>query len=222
MNISRTIVLVTVFSLVLAGSVLAQGPSQGPGQSSDSKEVKGCPPYEEEGRTYDSSPIPIAIDGNLDGIVTHEEWIMAGAPESSWNKFMSKYDSDGKKGYLTIEEFIDDTPPNGIDTNCDGYITVWEFRATVKGCPPYREEGRTYDSSPIPNAIDGNKDGIMTHEEWTTAGAPEGSWQAFTGKSGKDYITREEFISDTPPDGIDKNCDGYITIWEFRAKGRGE
>jgi Ca2+-binding EF-hand superfamily protein len=216
MYISKIILLASVFCLVITGSVFAQSPSKGAVQAGNSKEIKGCPPYEEKGRTYDSSPIPIAIDSNLDGILTHEEWLTAGAPEGSWNKFMNKYDSDRQKGYLTIKEFIDDSPPDGIDKNCDGFITIWEFRATVKGCPQYSKEGRTYNAIPIVNAIDGNKDGIMTHEEWTAAGAPEGSFQGFIKKSGKDYVTKQEFLAETPPNGIDKNCDGYITIWEFR------
>ena len=122
-----TIVLAAVFSLVLAGFSFAQDPA---GDAAK----KGCPPYDEPGKTYDSSPIPNAIDTNQDGIMTHEEWADAGAPEPSWNMFMEK--DKQKKGYITREEFIADTPPDGIDTNCDGYITIWEFLATKNMAPP--------------------------------------------------------------------------------------
>ena len=165
--------------------------------------------------TYNPNPIVNAIDTNMDNIMTHEEWIAAGAPESSWQGFVRASGTP----YITREQFLAETPPGGIDKNCDGYISIWEFRDTVTGCPPYREEGRTYDATPIVNAIDTNMDNIMTHEEWTRAGAPEPSWEMFMGmdKEKKGYITREEFLAESPPDTIDKNCDGYITIWEFRA-----
>jgi hypothetical protein len=35
-------------------------------------------------------------------------------------------------------------------------------------------------------------------------------------------VTKEEFLAETPPNGIDKNCDGYITIWEFRNTASGK
>jgi hypothetical protein len=44
-----------------------------------------------------------------------------------------------RQGYITREDFLTDTPPNGIDTNCDGRITLGEFLATRKwkmGGPP--------------------------------------------------------------------------------------
>jgi hypothetical protein len=103
---------------LLAGSMLAQ---EGPGK---------CPPYP-DGRKADASPIVDAIDTNKDGKMTHKEWQAAGAPEASWNMFMKK-DKIKKQGYITREDFLSETPPNGIDTNCDGKITIEEFRATKK------------------------------------------------------------------------------------------
>jgi hypothetical protein len=44
-----------------------------------------------------------------------------------------------KNGYITLEDFLSDSPPGGIDTNCDGKITLEEFLATKKwkmGGPP--------------------------------------------------------------------------------------
>jgi hypothetical protein len=43
------------------------------------------------------------------------------------------------QGYITRADFLTDTPPPGIDTNCDGKITMAEFLATKKwkmGPPP--------------------------------------------------------------------------------------
>lgn len=87
-------------------------------------------------------------------------------------------------------------------------------------CPPY-EDGRKYDASPIVTAVDKNHDGKMTRAEWDAAGAPEASWHYFENKfpevKTKGYITREQFMSEAPPNGIDTNCDAKITIEEFQA-----
>jgi hypothetical protein len=89
-----------------------------------------CPPYP-DGRKYDASPIVDAIDTNHDGKMTHEEWLAAGAPEASWNSFM-RNEEIKKQGYITREQFLAEAPPGGIDANCDGKITIEEFRATKK------------------------------------------------------------------------------------------
>ena len=115
------------FAMALTGMADAAG---GPGK---------CPPYA-DGRKPDPSPIVRAIDRNHDGRMTHAEWQAAKAPEASWHFFEQK----GKvrpPGYLTREDFLAEAPPNGIDTNCDGRITLKEFLATKKwkmGSPPAR------------------------------------------------------------------------------------
>ena len=88
-----------------------------------------------------------------------------------------------------------------------------------KTCPPYDDPNKTYDPSPIPASIDTNKDGKMTKEEWLAAGAPIASFQMFTERSKNDYVTVEEFLKETPPNGVDLDCDGKITIEEFHTFG---
>ena len=87
-------------------------------------------------------------------------------------------------------------------------------------CPPY-PDGRKPDATPIVNAIDTNHDGKMTKAEWDAAGAPEASWNMFMNKYPEakkaGYITREQFLAEAPPNGIDTACKGYITIDDFRA-----
>ena len=49
------------------------------------------------------------------------------------------------QGYITRVDFINETPPNGIDTDCDGFITLEEFLATKKwemGGPPPGPDNR--------------------------------------------------------------------------------
>jgi hypothetical protein len=86
-------------------------------------------------------------------------------------------------------------------------------------CPPYADS-RKVDASPIFDAIDINKDGRATHEEWVKAKAPEPSWNMFNGRDAikqQGYITRAQFLAESPPNGIDANCDGKITLDEFLA-----
>jgi hypothetical protein len=85
-----------------------------------------------------------------------------------------------------------------------------------KTCPPYDDPKKKGDATPIADAIDANKDGKLTKEEWIAAGAPINSFKYFTEKSKKDFVTRQEFLDEAPPNGIDANCDGKMTIQEFQ------
>jgi hypothetical protein len=93
--------------------------------------------------------------------------------------------------------------------------------SSKKTCPPYDDPKIKGDASPIVDAIDANKDGKMTKEEWLAAGAPIESFQSFMSKDKdkKGYVTRQEFIDETPPNGVDANCDGKFTIKEFHDFG---
>jgi hypothetical protein len=132
-----------VLSLFIAGSVVA-GPEP-PGQ---------CPPYDDPDMTYDPSPIVNAIDTNMDGIMSREEWTAAEAPEPSWNFFMEKLEN---KGYISREDFLNEAPPDGVDANCDGFISVWEFLATKEwdmsgagdGPPPGGDAGGPPGGTPL-------------------------------------------------------------------------
>ena len=134
MNINR--VLWTVGLCFLAGSLMAPGSS--PAQSSSAK----CPPYP-DGSLGDPTPLFNGIDLNHDGKLTSEEWKKVEAPESSWQAFMKK-PLVQKHGYITLFDFLTDSPPNGIDTDCDGAFSLDEFLATKKmGAPSGREQSGT-------------------------------------------------------------------------------
>ena len=111
------------FAMLLVTMTVLLAMAQAP-QGSSGK----CPPYP-DGRKFDASPIVDAIDTNKDGKMTEEEWKKAEAPEPSWNMFMAK-EKIKAQGYITRQDFLDETPPNGIDTDCDGKITIQEFLAT--------------------------------------------------------------------------------------------
>jgi hypothetical protein len=110
-----------------ASSSFAQGM---PGGSAPAKAAgaadKTCPPYDNTTMKADTSPIADVIDKNRDGKITHEEWQAAGAPENSFNYFMAK--DEDKKGYVTRPEFLNEAPPDGLDANCDGKMTIKEFQ----------------------------------------------------------------------------------------------
>ena len=132
MQTSR-IILAMLLCSALAGSVFAQSTPTAQSQGG-TPQKSGCPPYS-DGRKFDATPIVDAIDTNKDAMLTHEEWSTAGAPENSWNSFMKK-EKVLKQGYITREDFLAETPPGGIDTDCNGKITIEEFRATIKmGAP---------------------------------------------------------------------------------------
>jgi hypothetical protein len=241
-----------------------------------------CPPYE-DGSLGDPTPLFNAIDLNHDGKLTQEEWKKVEAPEPSWQAFMKKALVQ-KHGYITLFDFLTDSPPGGIDTNCDGEFSLDEFLATKKmkmgggdsggpggasggapqgaapqgaapaaggasqgaasstktitptaprealpkgsystdgpgTCPPY-SDGGIADPTPLFNAIDTNRDGKLTQAEWKAAKAPEPSWNAFMSKprvKKNGYITLYDFVMDTPPGGIDTNCDGEFSLDEFLA-----
>jgi len=98
-------------------------------QSSTAK----CPPYP-DGTLADPTPLFRAINVNHDGKATHEQWQKAEAPEPSWNAFQGKA-LVKKQGYVTLFDFLTDSPPGGIDTACKGYLTLDDFLATKKSAP---------------------------------------------------------------------------------------
>lgn len=119
------------FKAVLAASAppVSGAPQGTPPQSAPGKS-SACPPYA-DGTKFDPSPVVDAIDTNHDGKMTHDEWQKSGAPEGSWNKFMS-YEKVKQQGYVSRADFLAETPPNGVDANCDGKFTLEEFLKFAK------------------------------------------------------------------------------------------
>jgi hypothetical protein len=89
--------------------------------------------------------------------------------------------------------------------------------AGAKACPPYPDPKMKVDASPLVAAIDLNKDGKLTLDEYKAVGAPENSFKFFTSKSHLDYVTPDQLLKEPPPDGMDTACDGKITLEKLRA-----
>ena len=72
--------------------------------------------------------------------------------------------------------------------------------------------GRKLDHGPLIKAVDTNKDGRMSLEEWQTAGLPMSS---FNGLNQDGYVTEKIMLEGDAPDGIDINGDGVLMLEEF-------
>ena len=99
-------------SLLFAASAVVAC-AQGPASSGQSTEGTSGNP--------DMSKVAEEVDVNKDGKMSKEEWFGKGLPESSFNMF------ENGRGYVTLQDYIDNAAPAGIDINGDGYVTVAEF-----------------------------------------------------------------------------------------------
>lgn len=67
-------------------------------------------------------PLVQAVDTNHDGCISHQEWLAAGLPESSYQGLKDK------DGCVTLARMQAEPAPPGIDLDGDGKLTVDEFR----------------------------------------------------------------------------------------------
>jgi hypothetical protein len=64
--------------------------------------------------------------------------------------------------------------------------------------------------------LDTNKDGCVRHTEWVAPGLGDFNFQALSGQAEKnDCVTKRELLIGDPPDGIDLDGDGYLTVTEM-------
>lgn len=70
------------------------------------------------------------------------------------------------------------------------------------------------DKTPLVTAIDKNKDGKMSYEEWHAVGMPDSSFKMLN-KDG--YVTKQIMEDNGDPSGIDADNDGKLTLEEFLA-----
>ena len=96
--------------------------------------------------------------------------------------------------------------------NCDAtsFPVTSATVGIVKALKPLRP-----DVSPFVSEVDANHDGKMTRAEWQAKAMPESSFNMF--EKGRGYVTQFDYENNSPPDGIDLNGDGKLTVGEFVA-----
>lgn len=82
------------------------------------------------------------------------------------------------------------------------------------GAPP--GGGAKLDQSPLFQAADANRDGLLSQDEWTAAGLDAGIYGMINSQK-KPTITLDELNAVSPPDTADGNKDGKITLEELKT-----
>lgn len=88
-------------------------------------------------------------------------------------------------------------------------------QSPVSAPAPAPAAGKTMDVRPFIAAIDRNRDGCASREEWQRAGAPLSSYDML--KDARGCVTAEAMAKVPAPDGIDTNGDGRLTLAEMKA-----
>jgi hypothetical protein len=75
--------------------------------------------------------------------------------------------------------------------------------------------GAKLDQSQVFKALDGNKDGLLTQDEWTAAGLDAGIFGMINSQK-KAALNYEEFNAVSPPESADADKDGKVTLEELK------
>ncbi len=75
--------------------------------------------------------------------------------------------------------------------------------------------GAKLDQTPLFQAVDANKDGLLTQDEWTAAGLDAGIFGMINSQK-KAALNYEEFSAVSPPGSVDTDKDGKVTLDELK------
>ena len=75
--------------------------------------------------------------------------------------------------------------------------------------------GAKLDQRPLFQALDTNKDGLLTQAEWTAAGL-DASIFGMINSQKKPTLTYDEFNAVSPPESADADKDGKVTLEELK------
>jgi hypothetical protein len=75
--------------------------------------------------------------------------------------------------------------------------------------------GAKLDQTPLFKAVDANKDGLVTQDEWTAAGLDAGIFGMINSQK-KPALNYEEFSAVSPPGTADADKDGKVTVEELK------
>ena len=79
-------------------------------------------------------------------------------------------------------------------------------------------KGKMLNVDPFIAELDKNKDGCISHDEWAGAGLDEFNYKMLEQQGVKrDCVTKPELLKGPPPDGMDSNGDGYLTVAKMLA-----
>ena len=90
--------------------------------------------------------------------------------------------------------------------------------ASAQGSPAPAPAGKKtppLDIRPFVQEVDRNHDGCMSAQEWKAAGAPQSAYNMLKDERG--CVTEARMNATAPPDGIDLNHDGKVTLAEMKA-----
>jgi hypothetical protein len=113
--------------LSLAVPVLAQNPSAAP-----AKGGAASASAKPQGKKLKVDRFIAELDKNKDGCISHDEWAGAGLDVSNFT-FLEQ--QAAKRDCVTAKELLIGPPPDGMDSNGDGYLTVAKMLAYSKAHP---------------------------------------------------------------------------------------
>jgi len=101
------------------------------------------------------------------------------------------------------------------------FLTAITTAAFAQNAPPSGNSSASavkkaaLNHAPLIAAVDKNKDGCMSYEEWHAAGLPDSAWKIINPNAKNGCVNEQAMLDTGAPNGIDLNGDGELTLEEF-------